>query len=56
MFKEAGLNNALFWELKRLGLWKKITNKDWDDAVKLSMKRAYKELVALESKDTGSTT
>lgn len=49
---EAGLNNALFWELKRLGLWQKIRNRDWDDALKLSMERAYEYLVALESQDT----
>ena len=49
---EAGLNNALFWEFKRLGLWQRITNRDWDDAVKISMKRAYDYLVALETQDT----
>ncbi len=46
---EAGLNNALFWELKRLGLWQRIRNRDWDNAVKLSMERAYEYLVSLES-------
>ena len=49
---EAGLNNALFWEFKRLGLWQRIRNRDWDDAVKMSMERAYEHFVALESQDT----
>ena len=52
---EAGLNNALFWELKRLDLWQRISNKDWDDAVKLSMETAYKEYVSSqESQDNDS--
>ena len=47
---EAGLNNALFWELKRLDLWQRISNKDWDDAVKLSMETAYKEYVSSQGR------
>ena len=49
---EAGLNNALFWELKRLDLWQRISNKDWDDAVKLSMETAYKEYVSSQGNDS----
>lgn len=49
---EAGLNNALFWEFKRLELWQEITDDDWDDVVKLSMEQAYEYLVVLESQDT----
>ncbi len=44
---EAGLNNALFWEFKRLDLWQNITNNDWDEAVKLAMNTAYEAFSAL---------
>lgn len=43
----AYLNNALFWEFKRLGLWQNITNKDWDDVVKLGLKTAYDTFIKL---------
>lgn len=43
----AYLNNALFWEFKRLGLWQNITNKDWDDVVKLGLETAYDTFIKL---------
>ena len=38
---EAGLNNELFWEFKRLGLWQKISDDTWDKVTKLAMQTAY---------------
>ena len=43
---EAGLNNELFWEFKRLKLWQAIENDDWDEAVKLAMRTAYEAFQA----------
>ena len=43
---EAGLNNELFWEFKRLKLWQAIENDDWDKAVKLAMRTAYEAFKA----------
>ena len=43
---EAGLNNELFWEFKRLNLWQTIENDDWDEVVKLAMQTAYEALKA----------
>ncbi len=43
---EAGLNNELFWEFKRLNLWQAIENEDWDEAVKVAMRTAYEALKA----------
>ena len=45
---EAGLNNELFWEFKRLNLWQTIENDDWDEVVKLAMQTAYEAFKASE--------
>lgn len=45
---EAGLNNELFWEFKRLNLWQIIENNDWDEAVEFAMKIAYEAFKASE--------
>ena len=45
---EAGLNNELFWEFKRLNIWQEIENEDWDEAVKLAMQTAYEAFKASE--------
>ncbi len=43
---EAGLNNELFWEFKRLDLWQKIDDNTWDEITKLAMNTAYKAFMA----------
>ena len=43
---EAGLNNELFWEFKRLNLWLAIENDDWNEAVKVAMRTAYEAFKA----------
>lgn len=46
---EAGLNNELFWEFKRLNIWQEIENEDWDEAVRLAMQTAYEAFKASEN-------
>ncbi|MBR2207783.1 MAG: hypothetical protein IJ859_03145 [Synergistaceae bacterium] len=46
---EAGLNNELFWEFKKLNLWQVIENDDWDEVVKLAMQTAYEAFRASET-------